>query len=117
MLSRCSLACRPGSMTTGRSGLAAAGACSQIADQVPLTIHGMAYVFPAVPAVGELVDAFIAALRTASVMQRGIGLSQQARRAEGPGDTSPERSIYRQDELSTDQLFAVLRGEPTTWLA
>lgn len=43
----------------------------QIADEVPLSIHGMSYVFPAVPVVGELVDAFIAALGTA-VMQRGI---------------------------------------------
>jgi hypothetical protein len=44
----------------------------QIADEVPLSIHGMFYVFPAVPAVGELVDAFIVALRTAAVMQCGI---------------------------------------------
>ena len=101
-----------------RVGLGRRAACSQIADQVPLTIHGMAYVFPAVPAVGELVDAFIAALRTASVMQRGISLSQQARRAEGPGDHFTRTvNMTARTELSTDQLFAVLRGEPTTWLA
>ena len=90
----------------------------EIADQVPLTIHGMAYVFPAVPAVGELVDAFIAALRTAAVMQRGIR-PQPTRPAElkVPGDDFTRTvNMTARTELSTDQLFAVLRGEPATWL-
>jgi hypothetical protein len=45
----------------------------KIADEVPLSIHGMAYVYPAVPAVRQLVDAFLTALKTAAVMQRNIG--------------------------------------------
>jgi hypothetical protein len=90
----------------------------EIADQVPLTIHGMAYVFPAVPAVGELVDAFIAALRTASAMQRGIS-PQPTRPAElkvQGDDFTRTVNMTARTELSTDQMFAVLRGEPATWL-
>lgn len=90
----------------------------KIADEVPLSIHGMAYVYPAVPAVGQLVGAFLTALKTAAVMQRGIS----------PEPTRPtELKVPAEDftrtvnttagtELPVAQLFAILRGEPATWL-
>jgi hypothetical protein len=66
-----------------------------IADEVPLSIHGMAYVYPAVPAVGQLVEAFLTALRTAAVMQRGI-TPEPTRPAElkVTVETSPGRSTW-----------------------
>jgi hypothetical protein len=87
------------------------------ADEVPLTMHGMAYVSPAVLAVQRLVDAFLMALRTAAVMQRGIR-PEPTRPAElkVPGaDFTRTVNTAAGTELSPDQLFAVVRGEPATW--
>ena len=89
-----------------------------IGDEVPLSIHGMAYVYPAVPAVGQLVDAFLAALRTAAVMQRGI-TPEPTRPAElkvPVEDFTRTVNMAAGTGLTADQLCAVLRGEPATWL-
>jgi hypothetical protein len=90
----------------------------KITDEVSLSIHGMAYVSPAVLAVQRLVDAFLAALRTAVVMQRGIQ-PQPTTPVElrVPGDDFTRTvNMAAGTELSADQLFAVLSGEPATWL-
>ncbi len=90
----------------------------KVADEVPLSIHGMAYVCPAVPAVQRLVDAFLAALKTAIVMQRGINpRPTEPVRLKVPGDDFTRTVNMATDtELSSDQLFALLGGEPATWL-
>jgi hypothetical protein len=89
----------------------------KIADEVPLTIHGMAYVSPAVPDIQRLVDAFLAALRTAAIMQRGI--KPEPTRPTELKVPAPEftRTVNMGTgtSLSPDQLFEVLRGEPATW--
>ena len=90
----------------------------KITDEVPLSIHGMAYVSPAVPAVGQLVDAFLSALRTAAVMQRNIS-PEPTRPTElkVPGeDFTRTVNMAAGTGLSAAQLFAVLGGEPATWL-
>ena len=90
----------------------------KITDQVPLSIHGLAYVSPAVPAIQSLVDAFIAALKIAVIMQRGIK-PEPARTVElqVPGDDFTRTvNMAAGTELSADQLFDLLRGEPATWL-
>lgn len=89
----------------------------KIADEVPLTIHGMAYVSPAVLDVQRLVDAFLAGLETAVVMQRGMR-PEPARPTElkvSAEDFTRTVNMKAGTELSPDQLFAVLRGEPATW--
>ena len=89
----------------------------KITDQVPLSIHGLAYVSPAIPAIQSLVEAFLTALKTAVVMQRGIK-PEPARTVElkvsADGFT---RTVNMEagTELSADQLFDLLRGEPATW--
>jgi hypothetical protein len=90
----------------------------KITDEVPLSIHGLAYVCPAVLAAQQLVDAFLAALRTATVMQRGIK-PEPARTVELkiPGDDFTKTvNMAAGTELSADQLFGLLSGEPATWL-
>jgi hypothetical protein len=90
----------------------------KITDQVPLSIHGLAYVCPAVLAAQQLVDAFLAALKTAVVMQRGMK-PDPARTVElkVPGDDFTRTvNMAAGTELSTDQLFGLLSGEPATWL-
>jgi len=78
----------------------------------------MSYVCAAVLPVQRLVDAFLAALRTAAVMQRGIEpeLTQPVE-AEGPSDDFTRTvNMTAGTELSADQLFDLLRAEPATWL-
>jgi len=89
----------------------------KIADEVPLSIHGMSYVSPAVAAIQRLVDAFLAALRTAVVMQRGIK-PEPTRPTElkvPAADFTRTVNTAAGTELGPDQLFAILRGEPATW--
>jgi hypothetical protein len=90
----------------------------KVADEVPLSIHGMAYVCPAVLAVQRLVDAFLAVLKTAIVMQRGINpRPTEPVQLKVPGDDFTRTVNMATDtELSSDQLFALLGGEPATWL-
>jgi len=90
----------------------------KITDDVPLSIHGMAYVGAAVPAVQQLVSAFLAALRTAAVMQRGIKPEPtQTVELKVPGDDFTRTvNTAAGTELSAGQLFSVLSGEPATWL-
>jgi hypothetical protein len=84
-------------------------------DLVPLTIHGMAPL--ALPGVQHLIGGFVAAIKVAIVMQRGLA----------PSVTKPvELKVAAEDfirlvngqagtDLKADQLFGVLRGEPATW--
>jgi hypothetical protein len=89
----------------------------EIADEVPLSIHGMAYVGSAVLPVQQLVDAFLAALRTAAVMQRGIRPQPtQPIELKVPGDDFTRTvNMAAGTELTTEQLFGLLKGEPATW--
>jgi hypothetical protein len=90
----------------------------KITDDVPLSIHGMAYVGAAVPAVQQLVSAFLAALTTAAVMQRGIKPEPtQPAELKVPGDDFTRTvNLAAGTELGADQLFSMLSGEPATWL-
>jgi hypothetical protein len=90
----------------------------KVADEVPLSIHGLAFVCPAVLAVQRLVDAFLAVLKTAIVMQRGINpRPTEPVQLKVPGDDFTRTVNMATDtELSSDQLFALLGGEPATWL-
>jgi len=89
----------------------------KIADEVPLTIQGMAFVSPAVPAVQPLVDAFLTALGTALVMQRGIrpAPTRPTELKVSAADFTRAVNTSAGTELDPEQLFAILRGEPATW--
>lgn len=78
----------------------------------------MAYVYPAVPAARQLVDAFLTALKTAAVMQRNISPEPtKPTELKVPGDDFTRTvNMAARTELSAAQLFAVLGGEPATWL-
>jgi hypothetical protein len=89
-----------------------------IADQVPLSIHGMAYVYGAVPAVGQLVSAFLAALSAAVVLQRGMIMPSPTATMElvvSGGDFTTAVNTSAGTSLTADQLFDILRSEPSTW--
>lgn len=90
----------------------------KITDEVPLSIHGMSYVSPAVPAVQQLVDAFLAALRIAVIQQQGIQPGpRRTVELKVPGeDFTRTVNMAARTELSVDQLFDLLNGEPATWL-
>ena len=90
----------------------------KIADEVPLSIHGMSYVCSAALPVQRLVDAFLAALKTAVVVQRGIKPEPtQPVELKVPGDDFTRTvNMAAGTELSADQLFGLLGGEPATWL-
>jgi hypothetical protein len=90
----------------------------KVGDEVPLSILGMAYVYTAVPAVSQIVDAFLAALRTATAMQRNIA-PEPTRPAELKVPVQDFTRTVNMDagtELTAAQLCGVLRGEPATWL-
>lgn len=84
-------------------------------DPIPLTVHGM--VNTALPSMRLLVRGFLTAVNVAIVMQRGIS----------PSVTQPvELKVQGADfiravngqanmQLTVEQLFGVLRGEPATW--
>jgi hypothetical protein len=78
----------------------------------------MSYVCSAVRPVQRLVDAFLAALKTAVVMQRGIKPEPtQPVELKVPGDDFTRTvNMAAGTELSADQLFGLLGGEPATWL-
>lgn len=90
----------------------------KIGDEVPLSIHGMAYVSSAVPAVGQLVDAFLTSLKTAAVMQRGISPepTMPAELKVPVEDFTRTVNMAAGTELTAVQLCAILSGEPATWL-
>lgn len=78
----------------------------------------MSYVCSAVLPVQRLVDAFLAALKTAVVMQRGIKPEPtQPVELKVPGDDFTRTvNMAAGTELGADQLFGLLGGEPATWL-
>ena len=84
----------------------------KIADEVPLSIHGMSYVCSAVLPVQRLVDAFLAALKTAVVMQRGIKPEPtQPVELKVPGDDFTRTvNMAAGTELNADKLFGLLGG-------
>lgn len=90
----------------------------KIADKVPLSIHGMAHVCSAVPPIKWLVDAFLEALKTAVIMQRGIqpGPTQPVELKVPGSDFTRAVNMAAGTELSADQLFDLLGAEPATWL-
>jgi len=85
------------------------------ADPVPLTVHGMANT--ALPSMRHLVRGFLTAVNVAIVMQRGITPSvTEPVELKVPGEEFI-RAVNGQAnlQLSVEQLFGVLRGEPATW--
>ena len=84
-------------------------------DRVPLTVHGMAQVV--LPGARLLVDGFLAAVNVAIVMQRGITPSVTEPvelKVDGEDFIRPVNGQAGTD-LTAEQLFGVLRGEPATW--
>jgi hypothetical protein len=84
-------------------------------DPVALSVHGMANTVP--PSMRWLVHGFLTAINVGLVMQRGIQPSPTEAvelRASGEDFTRTVNGQAR-TELSVEQLFGVLRGEPATW--
>jgi hypothetical protein len=85
------------------------------ADPIPLTVHGM--VNTVMPSMRHLVRGFLTAVNVAIVMQRGIEPSvTQPVELKVPGEDFI-RTVNGQAnlQLTVEQLFGVLRGEPATW--
>jgi hypothetical protein len=85
------------------------------ADPVPLTVHGMANTV--LPSMRHLVRGLLTAVNVAIVMQRGITPSvTEPVELKVPGEEFI-RAVNGQAnlQLSVEQLFGVLRGEPATW--
>jgi hypothetical protein len=92
------------------------GQMPKVGDAVPLSIHGMAHTV--IPETRRLAGAFIVALRTAAGMYQGIKPSPtQVEEVKIPGgEFTRTVNMAAGTELSVNQLFEVLRGEPATWL-
>jgi hypothetical protein len=84
-------------------------------DAVPLTVHGMANTV--VPSMRHLVRGFLTAVNIAIVTQRGItpSVSQPVELKMSGEDFIREVNGRANLQLSVEQLFGVLRGEPATW--
>jgi hypothetical protein len=84
-------------------------------DAVPLTIHGM--VNTVLPSMRYLVSGFLTAVSVAIVKQRGLAPSvTQPVELKVPGDDFIRVVNGRANlQLTVEQLFGVLRGEPATW--
>ncbi len=93
------------------------GSPPESSDPVRLTVHGMTYVSPAVPSIQELVNAFLAALKIATIMQQGIRpRPTELVELKAPGDDFTRTvNMEARTSLSADQLFDVIKGEPATW--
>jgi hypothetical protein len=84
-------------------------------DPIPLTVHGMSNTV--LPGMRHLARGFLTAINVAIVMQRGITPSvTQPVELRVPGEDFI-RAVNGQAnmQLTIEQLFDVLRGEPATW--
>jgi hypothetical protein len=85
------------------------------ADAIPLTVHGM--VNTVLPSMRHLVRGFLTAVNVAIGMQRGIAPAvTQPVELKVPGEEFVREVNGRANlQLTVEQLFGVLRGEPATW--
>jgi len=88
----------------------------KVGDAVPLSVRGMAHTVT--PETQSLANAFVVALGTAASMFLNIRPSPtQVEEVKIPGEPFTRTvNMAAGTELSVNQLFAVLRGEPATWL-
>jgi hypothetical protein len=92
-----------------------AGQLPDNGDPVPLTVHGMANTV--LPGMRQLARGFLTAVNVAVVMQRGITPTvTRPVELKVPGEDFL-RAVNGQAslQLTVEQLFGVLRGEPATW--
>ncbi len=85
------------------------------ADPVPLSIHGMALMVA--PAVQQLVGGFLVAINVGIALQRGITPTvTEAVELKVTGEEFVQQvNGAAGTDVTVDQLFGVLRGEPATW--
>jgi hypothetical protein len=85
-------------------------------DPVSLTVYGMAHAVD--PATDRLLAGFLESVRLAAVLERSIQPSPNEVVERKEDAVSFTTAVNRQagTELSMEQLFGALRGEPATWI-